>query len=146
MPYILGRIGNLGPAVALPVPKPEAGVQSAWADRAMTAHSNAVANLVLLAPAVSMAHQFGISTPATRMAAPAYFFARLVHYSRPIPRLYYWLGRDACVPAKRLALDVTAARDNAVVDWVKSFRPTRNFLRSARHIGSRRNSMTQLIC
>ena len=80
VPYILDRVGKLGPAVAMSAPKPEPGVQSAWADRAMKAHSNAVENLVLFAPAVLMAHQIGISTPATRMAAPVYFFARLVHY------------------------------------------------------------------
>ena len=80
VPYILDRIGTLGPVVALSAAKPEPGVQSAWADRAMKAHTNAIENLVLFAPAVLMAHQLGISTSATRMAAPVYFFARLVHY------------------------------------------------------------------
>ena len=80
VPYILDRFVKLGVATTLSAPKPEPGVQSAWADRAMKAHINAVENLVLFAPAVLMAQQLGISTPATRMAAPVYFFARLVHY------------------------------------------------------------------
>ena len=80
VPYVLDRIAKLGVPMAMSAPKPEPGVQSAWADRAMKAHSNAVENLVLFAPAVLMAHQLGISTPATRVAAPVYFFARLVHF------------------------------------------------------------------
>ena len=80
VPYILDRIGKLCSAVAMSAPKPEPGVQSAWADRAMKAHSNAAENLVLFAPAVLMAHQLGSSPPATRMAAPVKFFARFVHY------------------------------------------------------------------
>ena len=80
VPYILDRMIKLGIPVALSAPKPEPGVQSAWADRAMKAHTNAIENLVLFAPAVLMAHQLAISTPATRLAAPIYFFARLVHF------------------------------------------------------------------
>ena len=80
VPYILDRLSRLGLWPALSSSKPEPGQQSSWADRAMNAHENAVENLAIFAPAVLAAHVLQISTPATRMAALIYFFARLVHF------------------------------------------------------------------
>ena len=88
VPYILNRmaVGGLGRALA--GASPERDTHSVWAQRAIKAHANAVENLAIFAPAVLVAHALGISTPATKAAAAAYFFARLVHfvvYSAGIP-------------------------------------------------------------
>ena len=80
IPYILDRIISLGIWPALSEGKPQPGRQSAWADRAMMAHQNAIENLMIFAPAVLIANALGVSTPATKSAVVAYFFARLVHY------------------------------------------------------------------
>jgi uncharacterized MAPEG superfamily protein len=88
VPYVLNRmvVGGLGRTLAGAAP--EAGGHSAWAQRAIKAHDNAVENLAIFAPAVLVAHALDISTPATRAAAVVYFFARLLHfavYSAGIP-------------------------------------------------------------
>ena len=80
IPYILDRIVSLGIWPALSEGKPQPGRQSAWADRAMLAHQNAIENLVIFAPAVLIAHALGVSTPATKSAVVTYFVARMVHY------------------------------------------------------------------
>ncbi len=80
VPYVIDRIVTKGIWPALSLPKSELGRHSPWAERAMQAHENAVENLVLFAPAVLAAHALGVSTPATKLAAACYFFARLVHY------------------------------------------------------------------
>jgi uncharacterized MAPEG superfamily protein len=54
--------------------------QSLWAQRAIRAHQNAVENLAIFVPAVLAAAVLHISTPATKAAAVAYFFARLLHF------------------------------------------------------------------
>jgi uncharacterized MAPEG superfamily protein len=50
-----------------------------WAQRAIRAHENAVENLAIFVPAVLVATALHVSTPVTRAAAVAYFFARLAH-------------------------------------------------------------------
>ena len=63
VPYILDRvfIRGLMDAVGYPEnPKP----QSAWAQRLMKAHANAVENLVVFAPLVWLASATGVSNPA----------------------------------------------------------------------------------
>ena len=78
VPYILDRvfIRGLMDAVGYPEnPKP----QSAWAQRLMKAHANAVENLVVFAPLVWLASATGVSNPALGTAAMAYFWARVVH-------------------------------------------------------------------
>ena len=78
LPYILNRIvvRGLGGAMGYEANQPHAE----WAERAMKAHSNAVENLVLFAPAVLVLHQLGISTETTAMAAMVYFATRVIHY------------------------------------------------------------------
>jgi uncharacterized MAPEG superfamily protein len=78
VPYILDRImvWGLTDAVGYPAsPKP----QSAWAQRMMKAHANAVENLVVFAALVLAAHALGVSTAATATACAVYFWARVVH-------------------------------------------------------------------
>jgi uncharacterized MAPEG superfamily protein len=68
IPYILDRIAVWGP-------KP----QSAWAERLMKAHYNAVENLVVFAALVLAAHAAGVGSSATATACIVYFWARVVH-------------------------------------------------------------------
>ncbi|MCL4744442.1 MAG: MAPEG family protein [Burkholderiaceae bacterium] len=78
VPYILDRIAVRGlmDAVGYPEkPKP----QSAWAQRLMKAHANAVENLVVFAPLVLLAQVLGISGTGLGTAAIVYFWARVVH-------------------------------------------------------------------
>jgi len=81
LPYLLDRLAVRGVAPALSDTKPESGSpHSLWAQRAIRAHSNAIENLMIFAPAVLVAHALSISTPVTRAAVVVYFFARLIHY------------------------------------------------------------------
>ena len=87
VPYILDRLAVRGliDAVGYPSdPKP----QSAWAQRMMKAHANAVENLVVFATLVLTAAALGISGSVIATAAMLYFWARLVHvlaYTLAIP-------------------------------------------------------------
>lgn len=81
VPYVLDRIAVRGLAGAVADTKAETGgPHSLWAQRARSAHLNAVENLAIFVPAVLVAHALNISTPATRAAVVAYFFARLIHF------------------------------------------------------------------
>jgi uncharacterized MAPEG superfamily protein len=78
VPYILDRIAvwGLTDTVGYPAnPKP----QSAWAERLIKAHYNAVENLVVFAALVLAAHAAGLSNSATATACVVYFWARVVH-------------------------------------------------------------------
>ncbi|MBU2533880.1 MAG: MAPEG family protein [Alphaproteobacteria bacterium] len=81
LPYILNRIAVRGLIPAITGTKAESfDDQSEWAQRSIRAHTNAVENLVIMAPAVLVAHALNISTPATQLAVIVFFFARLVHF------------------------------------------------------------------
>lgn len=81
LPYVLDRPGVRGFWPWLLDTQPETGTNhSLWAQRAIRAHHNAVENLAIFIPAVLIAHALNISSPATRAAAIAYFFARLTHF------------------------------------------------------------------
>ena len=81
VPYVLDRHALRGVLPTLFDRKPESGgLHSLWAQRMIRAHQNAVENLVLFVPLVLTAHALNVSTPATRMAAAVYFFARLAHF------------------------------------------------------------------
>ncbi len=87
VPYVLDRIivWGLIPAVSYPTNPP---AQSAWAQRMMKAHGNAVENLVVFAALVLAAQDVNISNSATATAAMLYFWARVVHvaaYTFAIP-------------------------------------------------------------
>lgn len=78
IPYILDRIAVRGlvDAVGYPeYPKP----QSAWAQRLMKAHANAVENLVVFAALVLVANAIGVTGGAVAAAAVVFFWARVVH-------------------------------------------------------------------
>ncbi len=89
VPYILDRLAVRGllDAVGYPEnPKP----QSAWAQRLMKAHANAVENLVLFAALVLIADAVGLTGGVVATAAIVYFWARVVHalaYTFAIPWL-----------------------------------------------------------
>jgi len=102
IPYILDRAAVRGLAVTLRNPSPSDKPQSAWAQRMMAAHDNAVENLVLFAPLVLVAHALQISTGTTVAACAVYFWARLAHF------IVYTLGfpvlRTLCWTVGWLAL------------------------------------------
>jgi len=78
VPYILDRaaVRGLVDTVGYPEnPKP----QSAWAQRLMKAHGNAVENLVIFATLVLVAHAAGATSTAIAGASIVYFWARVVH-------------------------------------------------------------------
>ena len=88
MPYVLNRmvVSGLGGTLAGTAPGSEG--HSAWANRAIKAHYNAIENLAIFAPIVLTAHVLGISNAVTKAAVIVYFFARLAHfvvYSAGIP-------------------------------------------------------------
>ena len=88
MPYVLNRVAMFGLGGTLAGGSPESGRHSAWAQRAIKAHTNAIENLAIFAPIVLTAHVLGISNGATKTAVVVYFFARLAHfvvYSAGIP-------------------------------------------------------------
>ena len=88
VPYILDRIMVRGPIGATANPSPNDKPQSAWAQRMMAAHANAVENLVVFAPLVLIARALDISTATTVFAAALYFWSRLAHlivYTMGIP-------------------------------------------------------------
>jgi len=81
LPYVINRLMVRGPIKAMANHEPETGSdQALWARRAMSAHRNAVENLVVFAPSILALGALHVSTPATRMAAITYFFARAAHY------------------------------------------------------------------
>jgi uncharacterized MAPEG superfamily protein len=90
VPYILDRIMVRGLMGAMANPTPKEKPQSAWAQRMMAAHTNAVENLVIFAPLVLTARALSIATAATAFACALYFWSRLVHgvvYTLGIPGL-----------------------------------------------------------
>jgi uncharacterized MAPEG superfamily protein len=90
VPYILDRIMMRGLMGAMANPSPKDKPQSAWAERMMAAHTNAVENLVIFAPLVLTARALGIATAATAFACALYFWSRLAHavvYTLGIPGL-----------------------------------------------------------
>jgi len=89
VPYVLDRLAVRGllDTVGYPAdPKP----QSAWAQRLIKAHANAVENLVVFAALVLAAQAAGIASAAIGTAAVVYFWARVVHvlaYALAVPWL-----------------------------------------------------------
>ena len=90
LPYILDRIMVRGLMPTMANPSPSDKPQSAWAQRMIAAHTNAVENLVIFAPLVLVTQQLSIATPATAFACALYFWSRLAHvvvYTLGIPVL-----------------------------------------------------------
>ncbi|WP_029080187.1 MAPEG family protein [Bradyrhizobium sp. th.b2] len=81
LPYVLQRIVTIGLPRTLGNPRAtDAAEVTPWAQRARSAHANAVENLVAFAPALIAAHLHSPQAPILVTAAQVYFFARLVHY------------------------------------------------------------------
>lgn len=80
VPYILNRLAEQGPLVALWDPHGETATRVPWAGRMMRAHQNAVENLVIFAPLVLALQLAGITSSVTVTACLGYFFSRLTHY------------------------------------------------------------------
>jgi len=108
VPYVLNRVAMFGLGGTLAGGSPESGGHSAWAQRAIKAHTNAIENLAIFAPIVLTAHVLGISNGATKTAVVVYFFARLAHfvvYSAGIPAARTltftagWLAQIAIIAA-----------------------------------------------
>ena len=105
-PYVIQRILTIGLArtFANPVASDAAALPH-WAQRAKSAHANAVENLVLFAPALIAAHVHSPQAPMLATAAQVYFYARLVHYvvyaaGVPVVRtLAYFVGIGATLAA-----------------------------------------------
>ncbi len=90
VPYILDRLMVRGLLGAMANPSAADKPQSAWAQRMMAAHTNAVENLVIFAPLVLAAQALSIASPATAFACALYFWSRLAHvavYTLGIPGL-----------------------------------------------------------
>lgn len=78
VPYILDRVAVWGLTDTVGYPaNPKR--QSAWAERLMKAHDNAVENLVIFAALVLACHAAGVGNSATAAACVVYFWARVVH-------------------------------------------------------------------
>ena len=79
VPYIINRLLEGGILFGLWDPDGDTASKVPWAQRIMSAHANAVENLVVFAPLVIIAHLTEIHTELTVMASILYFYARLLH-------------------------------------------------------------------
>lgn len=77
--YMLDRSAVRGVMATLGNPVPGAKPQSAWAERMIASHGNAIENLAVFAPLVLMLDALNISTGVTIAASATYFWARLIH-------------------------------------------------------------------
>ncbi len=87
VPYILDRLAVRGLIDTVGYPE-NPMPQSAWAQRLMKAHANAVENLVVFAALVLVAHAVGVTNITIACACVVYFWARVVHalaYTFAIP-------------------------------------------------------------
>ena len=82
VPYVLERMVALGILGTLrPVGADEISRQAVWAQRARSAHYNAVENLVVFATLVLVAQAMGLAEERqVLLATQVYFWARLVHF------------------------------------------------------------------
>lgn len=95
LPYILDRVSLNGLTGAMDNPPIGGFRQSVWAARMMSAHRNAVENLVLFAALVLTLHALGITSRNIGIAAAVYFWARLAHFivytaGLPMVRTLIW--------------------------------------------------------
>lgn len=106
LPYILDRLSVRGLKDTVGYPEaPKA--QSAWAQRLMKAHGNAVENLVIFAALVLTADAAGISNAAIATASIVYFWARVAH------AIVYALG----IPWLRTLAFAVGVAAQAVIAW-----------------------------
>lgn len=101
VPYIVNRIVESGLWTALQNPNPDDQPAAKWAYRAMSAHRNAIENLVIFAPLALAVHILGMSTEATALASMIFFFARLGHllvytFGVPLLRTMFFFAGFVC--------------------------------------------------
>ena len=97
MPYIINRLFEQGIFQGLWDPDGETATKVAWAQRLMSAHINAVENLVIFAPLVIITHILDMNTELTATASALYFFSRVAHvllftFHVPVLRIVAFLG------------------------------------------------------
>lgn len=80
VPHVLQRMMELGLVATLNDPRHDVKTKAEWAQRAISAHNNAVENLVVFAPLAVIVHLTNMGTSMTATAVMIYFFARLGHY------------------------------------------------------------------
>ena len=80
VPYIINRMFEMGLWPALYNPQPDTRPTSQWATRMMSAHENAIENLIILAPLVIMIEITGSNSSLSHMSVVMYFYARLIHF------------------------------------------------------------------
>ncbi len=108
-PYILNRFYEIGILPAVLNPNIDEAPKATWAQRMMSAHKNAVENLVVFAPLAIAVHLTGMSTELTATAVKVYFFARLIHFvvyslGVPLMRTVTFLIGFACQMVLALSL------------------------------------------
>lgn len=110
-PYVLQRIAGIGLMRTLGNPGASDNAEMPlWAQRAKSAHANAVENLVAFGPALIAAHLHAPQAPGLAAAAQVYFLARLAHYivyvaGIPVVRtLAYFVGLGATLVALSILL------------------------------------------
>lgn len=79
-PYVLDRIAVRGLFGAMANPSSDEKPQNVWADRAKSAHANAIENLVVFAPAALLVHIAELGNGVTVTACIIYLSARIAHY------------------------------------------------------------------
>ena len=81
IPYMIDRIMVRGMMGAIANPTRGDKPQSAWAQRMMHAHANAIENLVVFGILVMITDSLLINTPMTAFACALYFWSRLAHFA-----------------------------------------------------------------
>lgn len=97
VPYIINRLYELGFVSALWDPHGDTEAKSAWANRMMSAHENAVENLIIFAPLVLIAQYLGVLNEMTSIACDVYLVSRIIHFivftfAIPLLRVVAFLG------------------------------------------------------
>lgn len=97
MPYIINRLFEGGFFFGLWDPDGETASKIPWAQRLMSAHVNAIENLVIFTPLVIIVHILEMNTDLTAIASILYFFSRVLHvlfftFRVPVLRIVAFLG------------------------------------------------------
>ena len=97
VPYIINRLFDGGFFFGVWDPDGKTATKVPWAQRLMSAHVNAVENLVIFAPLVIIVHILEMNSDLTATAAILYFFSRLLHvvfftFRVPVLRIVAFVG------------------------------------------------------
>ncbi len=97
VPYIINRLFEGGFIHGLWDPDGETVSEKPWAQRLMSAHVNAVENLVIFAPLVIITHILEMNNELTATASILYFFSRVFHvlfftFRVPVLRIVAFFG------------------------------------------------------